>query len=51
MRDARQVEALFGEFEPVEPGVVQLVRWRPDQAGNDPTENLTYGLAAVGRKI
>ena len=30
VRDHAEIEALFGDFELVEPGVVQLPLWRPD---------------------
>ena len=32
MRDRAEITALFGDFELVEPGVVQLPLWRPDGA-------------------
>ena len=30
VRDRAEITALFGDFELVEPGVVQLPLWRPD---------------------
>lgn len=36
MRSRAQIEALFAGFELVEPGLVRLPRWRPDDAGGEP---------------
>jgi hypothetical protein len=49
-RSQKEVEALFGGFELVEPGVVAMGQWRPDPPspidGGPPSQ---YGFAGVGR--
>jgi hypothetical protein len=49
MRTREQITAMFDGFELVEPGVVYLPQWRPDQpetVGEHP-ERMT-GVAGVG---
>lgn len=52
LRTRAQVEALFGDFELVEPGVVWIPLWRPESPDDvfyeDPESSAIY--AAVGRK-
>ena len=50
MRDRRQFGALFGDFELVEPGIVDLPQWRPDGAGAARFGPINcYGAVAVRR--
>ena len=51
LRSVDQLAGFFGGLEMVEPGLVQLPRWRPDEHGNDPA--LRHTLSAycgIGRK-
>jgi O-methyltransferase involved in polyketide biosynthesis len=47
-RSAEVIEALFGDLELVEPGLVPPTLWRPDRPRREPTGWL---LAGVGRKV
>lgn len=47
-RSKAEVEAFFGGLEMVEPGVVPVLSWRPDEPSQDPLSAYLY--AAVGRK-
>jgi SAM-dependent methyltransferase len=47
MRDRTQVAALLDGFELVEPGLVQVSDWRPDE----PVSDYVWMLGAVGRKV
>ena len=40
VRDREEITALFGDFELVEPGVVQLPQWRPDGAVREDWETI-----------
>ena len=40
VRDHAEIAAMFGDFELVEPGVVQLPRWRPDGAVREDWETI-----------
>jgi len=45
------VERFFAGFELVEPGLVEVERWRPDAPGKGPDSAALAGLhAGVGRK-
>jgi SAM-dependent methyltransferase len=49
-RSQLEVEALFGGFELVRPGVVAMDQWRPDPASTVDGRTLSqYGFAGVGR--
>ncbi|WP_433666346.1 SAM-dependent methyltransferase [Nocardia sp. CA-136227] len=50
-RTREQIAALFGKWEPIEPGVVELPLWRPE-SDRDQHEapGRSLGLAGVGRK-
>jgi hypothetical protein len=50
-RSREQVEQLFAGFELVEPGIVLISQWRPDDPGGvgDHPERSTM-VAGVGRK-
>ncbi|MEU7525942.1 SAM-dependent methyltransferase [Saccharothrix sp. NPDC042600] len=50
MRDRREVTALFGDLEIVEPGVVYLPQWRPDPGDDVSDASTTSTFAGVGRK-
>jgi S-adenosyl methyltransferase len=51
MRSRDQVEALFAGFELVEPGVVYMATWRPDDVDEGPERPALYpGYAGVARK-
>ena len=46
LRSHDEVAGLFGGLEIVDPGVVQITRWRPDQASSPPAESMAWsGLA------
>jgi SAM-dependent methyltransferase len=47
-RSAEAIEALFGDLELIEPGLVQPPLWHPDRPHREPTGWL---LAGVGRKL
>jgi len=44
-----EVAAFFGDWEILEPGVVQTVQWRPEPSADWPTKNVPM-WAGVGRK-
>ena len=46
-RRPEEIEALFGDLDLVEPGLVQPPLWRPDRPQRTPTG---WFLAGVGRK-
>ena len=48
VRDPTEIRALFGEFVPVEPGVVPIHEWRPDP-DSSPGEAQSSGYAGVAR--
>lgn len=48
-RSPGQIAAFFAGLELVEPGVVELSRWRPDAAGS-PAVGEVPGMCGVGRK-
>jgi hypothetical protein len=50
MRSRTEIEGLFDGFEMVEPGVVWLPLWRPDDPGVVQHPERTTGYAGVGRK-
>jgi hypothetical protein len=51
LRTYADIEAYFGSFTLVEPGLVHLSRWRPDPADEpDPQPERLAGYAGVGRK-
>jgi hypothetical protein len=51
LRSIEQLAAFFSGLDMVEPGLVQLPRWRPDDHGNDPARNLTLSAyCGIGRK-
>jgi S-adenosyl methyltransferase len=51
MRSRDQVEALFAGFQLVEPGVVYMATWRPDDVEEVPERPALYpGYAGVARK-
>jgi hypothetical protein len=47
-RDRAAVERFFGDWEMVEPGLVPVLRWRPDEHVDDP--EAAYYWAGVARK-
>jgi SAM-dependent methyltransferase len=47
-RTKAAVEAFFGDWELVDPGVVPVLQWRPDSAPDDP--HAAYYWAGVARK-
>ncbi|WP_040815273.1 SAM-dependent methyltransferase [Nocardia concava] len=50
-RDRAEITALFGKWEPIEPGVVELPLWRPESDRDQHEEpGRSLGLAGVGRK-
>ncbi|WP_075896125.1 SAM-dependent methyltransferase [Actinomadura sp. CNU-125] len=49
-RTLEQVRGLFGEFEPVEPGLVWAPLWRPDHPVDPDQARQTWFYAGVGRK-
>lgn len=50
MREAHEIEAFFTGFRVVEPGIVPLPLWRPEQQAEEADEYAHHGLAAVGVK-
>ena len=51
MRTQEEVTALFGDLEPVAPGVVHVPLWRPDPSDGAPDVPANYpGYAGLGRK-
>jgi hypothetical protein len=52
-RSRTETEALFGDFEIVDPGVVWTTEWRPDEPKPTrfTTPNQSMMLAAVGHKV
>jgi SAM-dependent methyltransferase len=51
LRTHAEIEAFFGSFVLVEPGLVRLDGWRPDPADEpDPNPERLTGYAGVGRK-
>lgn len=51
LRSLEQLGAFFSGLDMVEPGLVQLPRWRPDEHGNDPARNHTLSAyCGIGRK-
>lgn len=52
LRKEEEIQALFGDFELVEPGLTWITAWRPDADTDRPTpEFRSRGLAGVGRKV
>ncbi|MEC3957722.1 SAM-dependent methyltransferase [Nocardia sp. CDC153] len=50
-RGRAEITALFGKWEPLEPGVVELPLWRPESDRDQhETPGRSLGLAGVGRK-
>ncbi|MFE3257992.1 SAM-dependent methyltransferase [Nocardia sp. NPDC059091] len=50
-RSRDEIAALFGKWEPVEPGVVELPLWRPEsERDQHEAPGRSLGLAGVGRK-
>lgn len=50
MRTRPEIEALFGELEVIEPGVVPIPRWRPEDIPDSDVSDDYPGLAGVGRR-
>ncbi|HVI35124.1 MAG TPA: SAM-dependent methyltransferase, partial [Gaiellales bacterium] len=51
MRSFAEIVRFFDGLELVDPGLVWLPLWRPDEAGGaDPPPEHTTGFAGVGRK-
>jgi hypothetical protein len=51
LRSLEQLAGFFGELELVEPGLVQLPRWRPDPSQSDPAADVTLSAyCGIGRK-
>jgi hypothetical protein len=51
LRSVDQLAAFFSGLDLVEPGLVQLPRWRPDEHSNDPARNHTLSAyCGIGRK-
>jgi hypothetical protein len=48
-RTRAEVEALFGGFELVEPGVVPIDQWRPERGDQPPALPMVVAYAGVGR--
>ncbi|WUH98460.1 SAM-dependent methyltransferase [Spirillospora sp. NBC_00431] len=49
LRSVEQIDAFFDGFEKVEPGLVSITRWRPDQAQGGMPDHVN-GYGAVARK-
>jgi DNA-binding SARP family transcriptional activator len=49
-RTPEQVARFFGDFELIDPGVVWISQWRPDETALAHTEPSLYLLGGVGRK-
>ncbi|GAB2533206.1 SAM-dependent methyltransferase [Nocardia heshunensis] len=50
-RSRAEITALFGKWQPIEPGVVELPLWRPESDRDQHEEpGRSLGLAGVGRK-
>jgi hypothetical protein len=51
VRSRAEIQRFFGDFELVDPGVVDIPRWRPDSPGDVPSDPTKFwGLVGVGRK-
>jgi hypothetical protein len=51
IRRPEQIAGLFGGLEMVEPGLVQLPRWRPDLGYTGPAQGMTISAyCGIGRK-
>jgi hypothetical protein len=51
MRSREEVMRLFDGFDLVDPGLVYVPQWRPDQAESVPAEQLNlWCLVGAGRK-
>jgi hypothetical protein len=50
IRSREQIERFFDGLELVEPGLVYLPQWRPDESAGLPLERSTLCLVGVGRK-
>ncbi|RKT88348.1 S-adenosyl methyltransferase [Saccharopolyspora antimicrobica] len=50
LRSHATVSAMFGDLELIEPGVVDLLEWRPDPGEKRSGEPLVTGPGGVGRK-
>ncbi|GAA0408419.1 SAM-dependent methyltransferase [Microbispora corallina] len=50
VRSRAEVEPLFGDLEIVEPGIVQVMDWRPDPGSLRPPSDKMWVLGGVGRK-
>jgi hypothetical protein len=51
-RSRAEIQRMFGDFELVEPGLVHMPLWRPDSAGDVPSDASKFWcLAGVGRKV
>jgi hypothetical protein len=57
LRSRSEIDALFGDFEMVDPGTVWVPEWHPEDAGpaapniSFPTPSHSVGWAGVGRKV
>jgi hypothetical protein len=52
IRSVEQIAGFFSGLEMVEPGLVQLPRWRPDLGNTGPVENITLSAyCGIGRKL
>lgn len=51
-RTREEIEAYFGDFEPIEPGLVPLPEWRPGPEGPEPCSEISYHslLGGAARK-
>ncbi|MCO6008243.1 SAM-dependent methyltransferase [Actinoallomurus purpureus] len=50
LRSPKQIEAFFDGYEVVDPGLVNLPRWRPDDPGAARDAEAVWMLGAAGRK-
>ena len=52
VRSRAEIQRMFGDFQLVEPGLVYMPLWRPDSAGDVPSDpSKFWGLAGVARKL
>jgi hypothetical protein len=45
LRSPAEIASLFGDFEPIPPGLTQITRWRPDDPAPEPID--AYGAVGV----
>ena len=50
LRSPKEVQALFDGYDLVDPGLVRLPRWRPDDPGDAKKADNVWMLSGVGRR-